>query len=153
MTSWNSQGFWLVESCHAIFCKSDWTNYRSLVFILLIKGQWHRLLLPNKPKREEYTVWSLFSGLLGGNQTRMLLLRLVIMLNKGKGKGSPWQFCLVVSNSRQWCSSLFPTHRASVCPQTILRGHVTSMTRHGTTFMPQIKEVITCISSQMLSHV
>ena len=28
-------------------------------------------------------------------------------------------------------TSLFPTHRASVCPKTIFRGPVTSMTRHG----------------------
>ena len=50
------------------------------------------------------------------------------------GEGSSWQFCPVVSDSRRWCSSPFPTHRASVCLQTILRGHVASVTRHGTPF-------------------
>ena len=47
--------------------------------------------------------------------------------------------CPVVSDSRGRYSSPFPTHRASVCLKTTLRGHVASVTRHRTplTFPPR----------------
>ena len=41
--------------------------------------------------------------------------------------GFPLTICPVMSNSRERCSSPFPTHRASVCPKTIFHGHVASI--------------------------
>ena len=48
-------------------------------------------------------------------------------------------FCPVVFNSRGRCSSPFPSHRASVCPKTIFRGHMASATQtwNAVTFPPR----------------
>ena len=45
-------------------------------------------------------------------------------------------FCPVVFDSRGWCTSPFPSHRASVCTKTIFHGHVASatQTRNAVTF-------------------